>query len=125
MARHSNDQGDDAKRRRIRTAIFRGILRVSFLRHFYIRRVLRFMEKSRAKGRALPPELQRLDDMLGRLPAKKRAEALEAALLADPDETPSRELRRAAVRQERLRGDGRGHRPGTGTDRPRGRSSRR
>jgi len=97
-------------------------MRVGFLRHFYIRRLLRFMEKSRTKGRALPPELGRLDQMLRRLPPPKRAEALESALLASPTETPSREMRRAAARQDRLRGDGRGYRPGTATERPRRRS---
>jgi hypothetical protein len=120
MARDRSAPGGDAKKRRIRTAIFRSIMRVGFLRHFYVRRLLRFMEKSRAKGRALPAELNRLEQMLSRLPPKKRAEALETALLASPDETPSREMRRAAARQERLRGDGRGYRPGT--ERPRRRS---
>jgi len=122
MARDRSAPEDDAKKRRIRTAVFRSIMRVGFLRHFYIRRLLRFMEKSRTKGRALPPELGRLDQMLRRLPPPKRAEALESALLASPTETPSREMRRAAARQDRLRGDGRGYRPGTATERPRRRS---
>jgi hypothetical protein len=122
MARDKSAPEGDAKKRRIRSAVFRTIMRVGFFRHFYVRRLLRFMEKSRAKGRALPPELIRLEQMLSRLPAKKRAEALETALLASPDETPSREVRRAASRQDRLRGDGRGYRPGTATERPRRRS---
>ena len=95
---------------------------IGFLRHFYVRRLLRFMEKSKTKGRTLPPDLARLQQMLARLPEKKRAEALEAALLADPDETPSREMRRAATRQDRLRSDGRGYRSGAVTERPRRRS---
>jgi hypothetical protein len=122
MARDKRQPEDDPKKRRIRNAVFRRIMRVGFLRHFYIRRILRFMEKSREKGRTLPPELARLDQMLRRLPPPKRAEALETALLASPDETPSRELRRAAARQDRLRGDGRGYRTGSGTERPRRRS---
>jgi len=96
-------------------------MRVGFLRHFYVRRLLRFMEKSKAKRRALPPELTRLEQMLSRLPPQKRAEALETALLANPDETPSREMRRAAARQDRLRSDGRGYRS-PGAERPRRRS---
>jgi len=122
MARKTQPPEGDGKKRRIRTAVFRSIMRIGFLRHFYIRRLLRFMEKSRAKGRAMPAELSRLDQMLTRLPPKKRAEALESALMANPEETPSREMRRAAARQDRLRGDGRGYRPGTGVDRPRRRS---
>jgi hypothetical protein len=122
MARDRSAPEGDAKKRRIRTAVFRSIMRVGFLRHFYVRRLLRFMDKSRAKGRALPAELNRLEQMLSRLPPKKRAEALETALLTSPDENnPSREMRRAAGRQERLRGDGKGYRPGTG-ERPRRRS---
>jgi hypothetical protein len=121
MARDRSAPQGDAKKRRIRTAVFRSIMRVGFLRHFYVRRLLRFMEKSRAKGRALPAELMRLEQMLSRLPPKKRAEALESALLTSPDENPSREMRREAGRQERLRGDGKGYRPGTG-ERPRRRS---
>ena len=123
MARDKSAPEGAGKKRRIRTAVFRSIMRVGFLRHFYVRRLLRFMEKSKAKRRTLPPELVRLDQMLSRLPPPKRAEALETALLASPDETPSREMRRAASRQERLRGDGRGgYRPGTAREKPRRRS---
>lgn len=123
MARdRSADPKDEGKKRRIRTAVFRRIMSVGFLRHFYVRRLLRFMEKSKAKGRALPPDLARLQQMLAKLPEKKRAEALEAGLLASPDEAPSREMRRAAARQDRLRSDGRGYRSGAVTERPRRRS---
>jgi len=44
------------------------------------------------------------------------------ALLASPDDTPSREMRRAAARQDRLRSDGRGYRTGQNAERPRRRS---
>ncbi|HTT86820.1 MAG TPA: hypothetical protein VMF60_05605, partial [Acidimicrobiales bacterium] len=111
-AKGASREKAESKKRRVRTAVFRAMMRVGFLRHFYIRRLLRFIEKSRAKGRSLPPELVRLDDMLRRLPPPKRAEALEAALLAGPEESQSRELRRAASRQDRIRSDGRGYRPG-------------
>jgi hypothetical protein len=122
MARDKSAPEGDGKKRGIRTAMFRRIMRVGFFRHFYVRRLLRFMEKSRAKGRSLPPDLQRLDQMLKRLPPPKRAEALEAALVASPDENPSREMRRAASRQDRQRGDGRGYRSGPSPERPRRRS---
>ncbi len=122
MAREKRAPEGDANKRRVRTAVFRSFMRVGFLRHFYVRRLLRFMEKSRAKGRALPPELLRLDQMLKRLPPPKRAEALESALMASPDDTPSREMRRAAARQDRLRSDGRGYRSGSKMERPRRRS---
>jgi len=122
MARDKRAPEGEEKKRRIRTAMFRNIMKVAFLRHFYVRRLLRFMEKSRTKGRVLPPELQRLDQMLKRLPPPKRAEALESALMATPEETPSREMRRAASRQDRIRSDGRGYRTGSSRERPRRRS---
>jgi hypothetical protein len=121
MARNKPAPEGDGKKRGIRTALFRRIMHVAFFRHFYVRRLLKFMEKSRAKGRTLPPDLQRLDQMLKRLPPPKRAEALESALLASPDDNPSREMRRAASRQDRLRSDGRGYRSGV-SERPRRRS---
>jgi hypothetical protein len=116
MARDKSASPDaEGKKRRIRSALFRRIMSVGFLRHFYVRRLLRFMEKSKKKGRTLPPELARLQQMLSRLPEKKRAEALEAGLLSDPNEPLSREMRRAGARQDRLRSDGRGYRAGGGT----------
>ncbi len=122
MARDKRAPEGDGKKRGIRTAVFRRIMKVGFLRHFYVRRLLRFMEKSRTKGRTLPPELLRLEQMLRRLPPPKQAEALETALLATPDDPTSREMRRAAARQERLRSDGRGYRSVTSRERPRRRS---
>ena len=122
MARDKGAPEGEGKKRRIRTAVFRRIMHVGFFRHFYVKRLLRFMEKSRAKGRSLPPDLQRLDQMLKRLPPPKRAEALETALLSSPDENPSREMRRAATRQDRQRGDGRGYRSGPSPERQRRRS---
>jgi hypothetical protein len=122
MARDKSAPKGEGKKRGIRTAVFRRIMKVAFFRHFYLRRLLRFMEKSRTKGRALPPELQRLEQMLKRLPPPKRAEALESALMASPEEPVSREMRRAAERQERMRSDGRGYRTVTSRERPKKRS---
>ncbi len=101
------------KKRRIRTAIFDKAMKVGFLRRFYVKRLLRYIEKSRKKGRALPPDLQQVERMVARLPRKKQVELLETALQSKPDEITNRQLRRAAGRQDRLRGSGGGNRPGS------------
>jgi hypothetical protein len=102
------------KKRRIRTAVFTRSMKIGFLRRFYIRRLLRYIEKSKKKGRALPADLVPVQKMLARYPRnkKKQMEVLEAALLAKPDENYNRQLRRMAGKQDRLRGSGYGNRPG-------------
>jgi hypothetical protein len=101
------------KKRRVRTAIFDKAMKVGFLRRFYVKRLLRYIEKSRKKGRSLPPDLQQVERMVARLPRKKQIELLETALQTKPDEVSNRQLRRAATRQDRLSGSGGGNRPGS------------
>jgi hypothetical protein len=103
---------DERKKRRIRTAVFSRAMKVGVIRRFYVRRLLRYIEKSRKKGRSLPPDLVQVEKMVSRLPRKKQEEVLETALLAKPDTAGNRQLRRAATRQDRLRGSGSGNRPG-------------
>jgi hypothetical protein len=98
--------------RGIRGAITRTVGKIPFLRRFYVRRLLRYMEKAKSKGRPLPSQLRELDANLSRLRERDRAAALEEALQFQGDDWASRELRRAAARQQRQRGTGRGRRPG-------------
>ena len=98
--------------RGIRGAISRVIGRVPFFRRFYVRRLLRYVEKQKRKGRPLPLQLRELDANLGRLNERDRAAALEEALQFQGEEWAGRDLRRAAARQQRQRGSGRGRRPG-------------
>jgi hypothetical protein len=105
--------GSTPKKRRIRTAVFTRAMKVGFLRRFYVKRLLRYIEKSRKKGRSLPPDLAQVERMVARLPPKKQVELLETALLSKPDEISNRQLRRAAGRQDRLSGSGAGNRPGS------------
>jgi hypothetical protein len=105
--------GTKAKKRRVRTAVFNRAMKVGFIRRFYVKRLLRYIEKSRKKGRSLPPDLVQVEKMVARLPAKKQVELLETALLTKPDDVNNRQLRRAATRQDRLRGSGAGNRPGS------------
>jgi len=111
-------KGDDKepKKRRVRTVAFRAMTKVPLFRRFYVRRILRFIEKSKAKGRPLPADLVRVDQMTAKLPKKKKEKLLEEAMLpSQTDEIQSRELRRAAAKQDRLRGSGGGRRPGSAT----------
>jgi hypothetical protein len=109
----TKDKSKDKKR--IRGAIGRMVMRSSFLRRRYVRRVLKSIDKAKAKGRRLPPELFELSQQLSRVPKNKQAEALEEAIKAGPDaaEEAGRAMRRAAVAQQRQSGRGQGrYRPG-------------
>ena len=79
----------------MRTVAFRAMTKVPLFRRFYVRRILRFIEKSKAKGRPLPADLVRVDQMTAKLPKKKKEKLLEEAMLtSQTDEIQSRELRR-------------------------------
>lgn len=97
----------------MRAAIWRGLLRIPFLRRLYARRLLAFIDKSKKKNRKLPEELRRLDQVIAKLPKPQRPKAVEEALSSGREQEMSREVRRAAERQERLSGRrGGSRRPG-------------
>jgi hypothetical protein len=103
----------DGNKKGIRARIGRVLFKVPFLRRFYARRLLSFMEKSQAKHRPLPPELQELKRILSRFPKHQQLAVLEQTLEAQDQEPSSRELRRAVSRQQRQSGRHGGRRPGT------------
>lgn len=83
------------------------------LRRWYIRRTLRFIDRSKAKGRRLPEGMAEAARFLARVPKTQRAQAFEDAILANQDTTNlGRELRRAAARQRRSGKSDARHRPG-------------
>jgi hypothetical protein len=97
----------------VRAALIRLFLRIPFLRRFYVRRVLAFLEKTGKRRKPLPTELQQLQAALARLPTRARKlEVLEAALRgsATGDAAPSRALRRAAAKQTQARPGTKGRR---------------
>jgi hypothetical protein len=102
------------KKKRIRGAVGRSFMRVPFMRRFYIRRVLKFIDKSKDKGKRLPPEFAEMARFLQRVPKQQRAAALEEAMTAQADGVgTSRDYRRAAAAQQRRSGKGGGrYRPG-------------
>lgn len=104
-----------ARQHRVQKAFTKLIARVPWMRRRYSKWILRYIEKSRTKGRTLPPDLQRLERQMAKLPPRKRVEALETALVSGADDSAgaSRALRRAQARQQRQRSNGKGQRPGT------------
>lgn len=94
-----------------RAAVFRRLMGVGFIRRTYARRLVKFMERSKAKGKPLPPDLREVSVAITRLPEDQRVGALEMALEGKGGpESMSREMRRAASRQGRMGGKGGPHR---------------
>jgi len=93
----------------VRAALAKLVLKVPFLRRRYVRGLLRQLEDG--GKRELPPELAQLRRLLKQVPPPQREQTLEAALRQglsgevpnEPEQLPSRSLRRAAQRQQRKR----------------------
>jgi hypothetical protein len=102
------------KKRRIRKAIGKTMARFPVMRRWQIRRMLKFIDKSKEKGRRLPPEFAEMARFLAKVPKAQRAQALEKAMEANQEGlTTSRDYRRAAAAQQRRSGQGGGrYRPG-------------
>jgi hypothetical protein len=102
-------------KRRIRTSISRNVMKISFVRNWYIKRTLKFIDKSKEKGRRLPPEMADMNRALSKVPKAQRAKVLAEAMEAGQEglQDTSRAYRRAAENQNRQSGRGRGRtRPG-------------
>lgn len=101
--------------RKVQALPGRVIGRVPWLRRRYARYLLRSVKKQRAKGRALPESLARVERQLRGLPPAKQADVLEKLLEAGATwqpEAAGRAMRRANAKQERRSGRGPGTRPG-------------
>ncbi len=104
----------DAKRT-VRQRVGERAMRIGFLRRRYVKRLIRYIDKSKKKGRRLPPEMMDLSRFLAQVPREQRAEKLEEAIIAQQqgDDSFNRDLRRAAANQQRRSGKGAGgYRPG-------------
>jgi hypothetical protein len=95
--------------------VSRRLLQVGAIRRWYARRLVASIDKSHAKRRSLAPELVRIDQVIRRLPKPQRADAVAEMLQPTNEQQYSREMRRAAERQSRGRGQGgvSRRRPGT------------
>lgn len=103
-------------KRPLRQRMSEQIMKIGFLRRRYVKRLIRHIDKSKQKGKRLPPEMMDLARFLSQVPKEQRAEKLEEAILAQQsgaDEAYNRDLRRAAANQQRRSGKGAGgYRPG-------------
>jgi hypothetical protein len=112
-ARAAERASDPNKPLNRRQRLFRRVMQIGPIRGYYTRRLMRYMAKSKKKGRPLPDQLADLDEYLSRLPAKQRRSVLEASLSGELDARAGRDVRRAASRQSRQKGSaGGGQRPG-------------
>jgi hypothetical protein len=103
---HNQDVGFKERSTKIREGISRRMLSVGFIRRWYARRLVKFIAKSKKKGRRLPDHLFQLDRTLKKVPEARRTKTVEEMLIPRNEEEYGRELRRAASRQERRGGQG-------------------
>jgi hypothetical protein len=97
-----------------RGALGRTFLRAPVLRRWYVRRTLKFIERSRAKGRRLPEGMAETARFLARVPKGRQVQAFEDAILTN-QATPNmgRQFRRAAARHRRSGKSDARRRPGS------------
>ena len=104
-----------APKPKIQERISRQLMKVGFFRRRYVKRMIKYIDKSKAKGKRLPPEMFELQRFLSQVPKAQRAERLEEAITAQRTEEPlgNRDLRRASANQSRHSGrGGNRYRPG-------------
>jgi hypothetical protein len=96
------------EKRSMRERISQRMRRIGFMRRRYVKRMLKYMEKSKEKGRRLPPEMFELQRFLSQVPKEQRAARLEEVITAQRTEEPlgNRDLRRASANQTRHSGKG-------------------
>jgi hypothetical protein len=100
QASKSSGESPNPKKKRLRTAAGRKLFQWGPFRRWYVRRTLRFIDRSKAKGRRLPEGMVETARQLGRVPKQRRAQVLEDAILAQHEMAGTgREFRRAASRQ--------------------------
>lgn len=99
----------------LRDRLWRRLLNVGFIRRWYVRRILKIIDRSKAKRKGLYGNLARIDAMTRGMAPAERTRTVERMLEPMPEQQMGREMRRAMSRQER--GSGRGgasrRRPGT------------
>ena len=90
------------KKRPIRTALAKLMVKIPFVSTLYLKTTLRYLEKT--PRNKLPPELREMKTALEKLPKQKRMAAMQDAVkgnIQKPEDLPSRQLRRLAEKQQR------------------------
>jgi hypothetical protein len=100
---------------KLRERLSQQVMKIGFFRRRYVKRMIKYIDKSKEKGKRLPPELFELQRFLSQVPKAQRAERLEEAITKQRSEEPmgNRDLRRASLNQQRHSGrGGNRYRPG-------------
>jgi hypothetical protein len=103
-------------KQKLRERFSQQVMKIGFFRRRYVKRMIKYIDKSKAKGKRLPPELFELQRFLSQVPKAQRAERLEEALTSQRKEESvgNRDLRRASLNQSRHSGrGGNRYRPGS------------
>jgi hypothetical protein len=103
------------EKKTLRGRLSERMLKIPFFRRRYAKRLIKYIDKSKAKGRPLPPQFNDLERFLAQVPKDQRAKRFEEALTQQQAEGPvSRDMRRAAANQQRRSGKNpAGYRPGS------------
>jgi hypothetical protein len=107
---------NSAPKRKLQERVSHQLMKVGFFRRRYVKRMIKYIDKSKEKGKRLPPELYELQRFLSQVPKAQRAERLEEAITAQRTDEPlgNRDLRRASSNQTRQSGrGGNRYRPGS------------
>jgi hypothetical protein len=104
-------------KRSVRERMSQRMLTVGFMRRRYVKRMLKYLDKSKEKGRRLPPEMYQLQRFLSQVPKDERAAKLEEVITSqskgNEEALGNRDLRRASLNQTRQSGrGGNRYRPG-------------
>jgi hypothetical protein len=89
-----------------RDRFWRRLLKVGAIRRWYVRRLLKVIDRSKAKRRGLSGDLARIDAMTRGMAPAERTRTVERMLQPMDEQQMSRELRRAMERQGRASGRG-------------------
>lgn len=102
MSDRDDGEAEKGEKKGIRTAISRKFMSIGVFRRWYVKRMIKFMDKNKEKGRRLPEGMAETARYLNRVPKGQRAKVFEDAILTN-QEMPNmgREMRRAAERQRR------------------------
>jgi len=89
-----------------REGMTKRLLKIGFMRRWYARRMVNYIERSKKKKRKLPDELVRVDAMTKRLPKQQKVKMIEEMMKPGQVDQLGRQYRRAAERQNRESGKG-------------------
>lgn len=89
-----------------RDRLWRRLFAIGAIRRWYVRRILKVIDRSKEKRKGLSGDLARIDAMTRGMPPAERVRTIERMFEPRSEQQLGREMRRAMDRQDR--GSGRG-----------------